>query len=280
MRRSVSLSAVLAVVAIGIGTAHAADVAPAAKIVRMGDGTVDARKIAPYDNAFVATQIFPGGRLVHPGIWTDQMRLRDVHGRKLLVRTQSLAYYDGRFLSSVNVFDPVSFAPVSDIQHNPDGSTEKWTFDGSHVEGHLTAGTPGAKEEVRKFDFPAPFYDFNCCMRSIVQAALPLKPGFSVIVPAFEGTGTLSQVHFKAIGREKVHAGWRGTVDAQVVETPLLGGYIRFWIIDKPPYMVRMTLSANSVNPYAQSFDMIAPGPFVPPPPMPDAFGHGEPKSP
>jgi hypothetical protein len=266
---------ILAVVFFGATAAAAQSIA-----VTPGDGTVDASRIAPYDNAFVSTQLYPDGRIVYPGIWTDQVRLREIKGRKLLVRTQGLAYYDGRSLVSVNVLDPRTFAPVSDTQRNPDGSIEKWTFDGNHAEGHLTGAT-GAKDAVKTFDSPTPFFDFNCCMRSIVMSMIAKKPGLSVTLPAFDGTDGFDKADFKVLRREPVHAGALGTVDAWLVETPLLSGYIHFWLIDKPPYMVRMTLSANAVNAYAQSFDMIgADGAVMTPPPVENAFGHGEPPPP
>src|SRR5437763_874329 len=86
--------------------------------VALGDGTVDAAKLKPYDNALVASQTTADGRTLIPGIWTDQLRLRDVGGRKLWVRTQTMGYFDGRVMSSVNMFDPVTFAPVSNILVN------------------------------------------------------------------------------------------------------------------------------------------------------------------
>lgn len=279
--RASFLSVALVAGAVSTAVAGIGDGAPAqSRAVKPGDGTIDASRIAPYDNALVVTQIFPDGRKVTPGIWTDQVRLREVGGRKVVVRTQGLSYYDGRNLTSVDLFDPKTFAPVKDIQKNPDGSSETWTFDGTHVEGRLVA-KPGAAEELKKYDFDAPFYDFNCCMRSIVMAMIPLRIGTAVTIPAFEGTDGLTHVTLKVVGREKVRAGARGVVEAWRVETPLLGGYIRFWLDERPPYLLRMTLSANTVSAYAQSFDMIgAEGVVADPPPMPDAFGHGEPPPP
>src|SRR6185295_1530834 len=96
--------------------------------VSLGDGTVDAARLKPYDNALVANQFTADGRKLVPGIWTDQLRLREIDGRKLWVRTQTLGYFDGRVMSSVNMFDPVTFAPVKNLLVNPDGSREVWTF--------------------------------------------------------------------------------------------------------------------------------------------------------
>lgn len=274
---TVSALSLCVALAAGVSSAQSQDT-PAATFAAIGAGTTRLRRLVPYDNAFVVTQLFKDGHVAYPGIWTDQLRWRDVGGRKLFVRTQGLAYYDGRFLSSVNAFDAATFAPVSSIQHNPDGSTEKWTFDGSRATGQLAAAR-GAPVNAKTVDFGTPFVDLNCCMRSILPAMLPLRAAYSITVPAFEGTDELSQVAFKVIGRETVRAGARGKVDAWVVETPVPGGYIRFWINESPPYLVRMTLSTNDKSAYAQSFDMLAPGAVAVAPPVESALDHGDHKS-
>jgi hypothetical protein len=227
-------------------------------------GVVDARKISPYDNAFVLTT-YKDGKTRSPGIWTDQLRIRDVGGRSAMVRTQAIGYFDGRHLTSVNAFDPVTFAPIQDVQQNPDGSSEKWTFDGKQVTASLTA-TPDGTPQTKHVELDSPRFDLNCCMRSIVAAMLPLREGYNVTIASFEGGDGSTDVSFKVVRREKVKAGKLGLIDAWLVETALSGGYIHFWIVDRPPYLVRMTLSRNTVNDYAQSFDMVDPTVNVPPP--------------
>jgi hypothetical protein len=233
-----------------------------AAIVKMGDGTVSGARLTPYDNAWLVTQTFADGRINEPGIWTDQLRLREVSGRKVFVRTQGMAYYNGKFISSVNVFDPTTMAPISDQQHVADGSTEKWTLNGSHAEGHLVAATPEAKEQIQQFDSHTPGYDFNCCMRSLMAATLPLRMGYSVTLPNEIMSKDDDQgVTYKVVGREQARAGERGMVDTWVVQIdPSPGGcdcVIRFWVNDKSPFIIRMTLSAGKGHEYDQSFDMI-----------------------
>src|SRR5256885_11040399 len=121
-----------------IAAQAAVPAANATATVAVGDGTVDAAKLKPYDNALVASQTTTDGRTLVPGIWTDQLRLRDVEGRQLWVRTQTLGYFDGRVMSSVNIFDPATFAPVSNVLVNPDGSKEVWTFTATGAEGRVT----------------------------------------------------------------------------------------------------------------------------------------------
>jgi hypothetical protein len=114
--------------------------------IALGDSVVDARRIQPYDNAFVVT-IYEDGKAMSPGIWTDQVRVREAAGRTAMVRTQGLAYFDGRYLGSVNAFDRVTAAPISDFQHKRDGKTEVWTFDGAYIKGTLS-DKPGGNESL------------------------------------------------------------------------------------------------------------------------------------
>ena len=234
--------------------------APAASV---GDGTVSAARLRPYDNAFVVTMTLADGRVLQPGIWSDQLRLRTVDGRQAFVRTQGLAYFNGMVMTSVNVFDPVTFAPISNIQNNPDGSRERWSFRGLAVEGRLT-GAGQAAETVQNLSLSRPSYDFNCCMRSLLPAAVRLRAGLTFTVPAVEVAGDPREIVYHVVGREHVRAGFRGTIEAWHVETDGPGGgTISFWIADTAPFLVRMTLTGIPANRdahgmhYDQSFDMI-----------------------
>lgn len=232
----------------------------------IGDGFLDARRVGPYDNAFVVT-IYKDGKSQTPGIWTDQLRLREIDGKTVAVRTQSLGYFDGRTLHSVNVFDPSTFAPISDTQIKPDGSREQWRFSSGKAEGTLH-GADGNVEE-KALDIIGNRFDLNCCMRSLVPAMIRLSEGMDFVIPSIEGPDGATDVRFKVLRREHVRAGGLGMVEAWVVETEIPGGFIHFWIHDRAPYLVRMTLSQNDRNAYSQSFDMIEPGPPRIPPEAP-----------
>ena len=232
--------------------------APRGGPVRVGDGTVLGSRLQPYDNAFVVTKTYKDGRIDHPGIWTDQLRLREVAGRRMYVRTQGLAYEDGRMLSSINVFDPATLMPLSDRQHNADGSIETWAIEGMRVEGRIRSA-PNSREEIRRSVLREPAFDFNCCMRSLLIAALPLRLGYSAELPAIVmGDGDPGSVPVQVVGRERIRAGARGPVDTWIVETPVPGGgELRFWISEKPPFVIRFTVSAAGKRNYDQSFDML-----------------------
>jgi hypothetical protein len=254
-----ALPAILASSAQALVPASAAAAAPS----RVGDGIVDASRLRPYDNAFVVTQTVADGRVIEPGIWTDQLRLRTVEGRQVFVRTQGIAYFDGRVMSSVNIFDPITFAPISNVQNIADGSRERWSFRGLVVEGHLTGAGRDAREAVRNLSIAAPAFDFNCCMRSLLPAAVRLRAGETFTVPGVVADdGDMMEVTFHVIGRERVRAGYRGMVDAWVVQTDVPGGgaIVKFWIIDTAPFLVHMWVSQDRNSPgghYEQSFDMI-----------------------
>jgi hypothetical protein len=241
----------------------------------VGDGTVDAARLRPYDNAFIVTLTFADGRVLQPGIWSDQLRLRIVDGRQVFVRTQSIAYFDGRVMSSVNVFDPVTFAPISNIQNRADsresrGSRESWRFREHEVEGHLTGAGPEARETVRNASLAEPAFDFNCCMRSLLPAAVRLRAGETFTVPGIvEADDDPGTVTYHVVGRERVRAGYRGMVEAWVVQTDVPGGgaTVRFWITDTAPFLVHMAVTetpANRALPgqhFDQTFDMIGQDP-------------------
>jgi hypothetical protein len=241
------------------------DVPPAQKdapTISFGDGTMSGTRLAPYDNAFLLSYHFNDGRTLDAGIWSDQLRLRDVNGRKAFVRTQGFVYPDGASMWSVNRFDPVTLAPISSESHVHDGSWEKRIFTGNHVQVTTMAAGADAKEVVRQVDLPKPAYDFfNCCMASLFAATQPLRTGYRAVAPAaVVSKGDDPIVVYRVLGREKVKAGKLGDVDAYVVEFPNGGCcYIRFWIIDRPPFMVRMTLTPPPGKEFSQSFDMIDP---------------------
>src|SRR5947199_3819988 len=123
-------------------------------------------------------------------------------------------------MTSVNVFDPATFAPVSNVVNNADGSREHWSFRGLTVDGHLTPAGQNATETVRNFQLPEPAYDLNCCMRSLLPAAVRLRVGDSFTLPGVvESEGDPDRATFHVTARERIRAGYKGMVDAWVVET-------------------------------------------------------------
>ena len=229
------------------------------RIITLGDGTISGLRLSPYDNAWRVTQVFPNGHVNEPGIWTDQLRVRDVDGVRRFVRTQGLVYPGGHAQWSVNVLDTATLAPIRSEFHNVDGSVQVVRVNRTHVETHEQAGSPGAAEKIRQFDLDTPAYELTCCMPSLLAAALPLRVGYSVSVPAIAAfAGDTTVIGFTVVRREKVAAGFRGDVDAWVVEFPNPGCcMIRFWVTETPRMVVRMTLSLGPAHEFEQSFDLI-----------------------
>ena len=169
-----------------------------------------ASRLSPYDNAFLTTLTGKDdGKKVELGIWTDQLRVRELDGRKIFVRSQGVVYPDGKSMWSVNRFDLETLAPISSESHAHDGSSEKRTYHGTHVEVRTIGPEPGAKEEVHEVELPKPSYEFfNCCMASIFSATLPLQPGYKAIAPNGVVTkGDDPTVVYRVVGREKGDGG-------------------------------------------------------------------------
>jgi hypothetical protein len=101
-------------------------------------------------------------------------------------------------------------------------------------------------------------------MRSLLPAAIRLSAGETFTLPAIEVGGDPGAITYHVVRRERVRAGYRGTIAAWRVETDGPGGgTISFWIADTAPFLVRMTLTGIPANRdshgvhYDQSFDML-----------------------
>ena len=210
------------------------------RLIAVGDGTISGAKLKPYSNAWMFSFI-KDGKKRDQGIWSDVLRYRDVKGRRVLERVQGMTYPNGMSSVTINQFDPVTVAPVYSEQHTPNGKLVKRTFDGSHIELHLTQA-PGAAEEIIKTDLPARVYDFNGGMYGMLIAAQPLRIGYSARIPTVgEFDNVPTSVPFHVTRREIIHAGFKGRVNAWVVN---VGGNspMTFWISNDPPYILRLSL--------------------------------------
>jgi hypothetical protein len=96
-----------------------------------------------------------------------------------------------------------------------------------------------------------PAYDFEGPLFPFYLKALPLKVGYSGVIPAIGNPDhPLRGVPFKVVRLEKVQAGARGLVDAWVVECPAPStGTLQFWFSDKFSFPIRMVIPAMPGSP-------------------------------
>ena len=227
----------------------------AALTIKVGDGTISGKRMEPNEMAWSATAYPEKGAPIHAGIWTTQVRQLEVDGRKALVRTASAVVFGHAppnlkirgYNGFVTVVDADTLAPIWSEHRNIDGSSSKWTMNGVHVEQREVGAEPGAKEVVHEFDTPVPAYDFEGPLFPFYLKALPLKLGFSGVIPIIgDQDHPLRGVPFKVVRRARVQAGSRGMVDAWVVECPdPTTGTLQFWFSDKFSFPIRMVIPAT-----------------------------------
>lgn len=217
--------------------------------VHVGDPVVDGSILEPYQNEWTFSYQNPGEDPVRAGRWTDDLQRKIVSGRSVMVRTQ-VALYDKRDLKvvTVNTFEAKTMAPISMDWSMASGRLgfNHREFSGAHVKfrrrprirkmgdepGQLTEGE--ATLEVPPFDFFGGMY-------GLLLAALPLREGLSIRLPAIEeDKEALSWVEVHVQGQSSVAAGKGRTVNAWVVNAQTHDGPMTFWLIRKPPYIIKL----------------------------------------
>ncbi len=229
----------------------------AALTIKLGDGAISGKRIEPSQMAWSGTFYPDNGPSYTAGIWTTEIRLMELDGRKVLVRTAGAVVFSHAtakilgYNGVTTVVDAETLAPIWSENRNFDGTSEKWIVDGVHVEQHETGAGPGAKDVVQKFDTPVPAYNFEGPLFPFYLKALPLKVGYSGVIPAIGDVGhPLRGVKFRVVRREKIQSGARGVLDTWVVECPdPTTGLLTFWFSDKYSFPIRMELPAMPGTP-------------------------------
>lgn len=217
--------------------------------VQVGDPLVDGSSLQPYRNEWTFSYQKPGEAAVKAGRWTDALERKTVDGRSVMVRTQ-VALYDKKDLKvvTVNTFESRTLAPISmdwSMNFGKLGFNHR-EFSGSHLTYRRRpriqkiGDEPGEVTEGEA-TLETPPFDFFGGMYGLLLAALPLKEGLWVRLPAVEeDKEILSWVVARVGGRSRVDSGKGKTVEAWLVKAETHDGPMTFWLTKDPPYIIRL----------------------------------------
>lgn len=222
---------------------------PAATRINVGDSIVDGLKLQPYSNQWAMTRTSSDGTvLVDAGTWKDEITLVTMNGKSCLQRTQSASFKKGNgeiaaVTRNVNIFERVTLAPLLRIyeKHVAGGKDSKVTIKfkaNSMTIETIENGTTQTREVPTSIAF-----DFYGGVYAVLWAALPLKEGFSATYPSYledEHPETISWVTMKVTGSEMIQTGPDKKRMALTVESDTLLGFLKYWITDERPYIMRM----------------------------------------
>jgi hypothetical protein len=248
-----SLSIALALLPAPLWTPAGANAAPQTsdQVVRFGDGTLSGSHIEPYDNLWLVTVHRADGTVQDRGLATDHVRFREIAGHRYLTRVEGTTAIVGaqgqvptsNFSMTFNVFDPVTMAPISGEAYDSDGSSMIRQFNGTHV-ATRTAATAGATPERTEFEIAHPAFDFHGGMTGLLLAALPLRSGYSALIPGITDAGE-DVTLIRVVRQEMVSAGHRGRIRAWVVQIGDGPAPTLYWISRRAPYVIKVTVRSG-----------------------------------
>jgi len=210
---------------------------------RPPEARFDGSRLKPYVNAWRYAVTLPDGSVRPQGIWTDELLRTNKDGKDVFVRTQGTVLVNGTTSTVVNVFDPVTLRPISDQQTLKGGGLQKRTFRPSEVEAARTE-TPGAPEKKTVTPSSAPFFDYYGGMYALLLSTAPLREGYEASFSSIdEFEDKPIEVNFKVLGRDRVPAGARGSIETWKVASSRPGQYdLVAWVTDRPPYVIRLNI--------------------------------------
>ena len=217
--------------------------------ITVGDSQVHGERLQPYTNQWQMKVVRPdGSALEDAGTWTDQLEAVSIDGKQCWKRTQSAKFKKSTgevaaTTKTVNVFDARSMAPISrEFERHivgGDDSKLRITFSRNSM---TVENTEKGKSEVHEIA-ASNAYDFFGGVYALLWVALPLKPNFSATFPSYtedEHPELVQQVSYKITGREKLQTGNLKRADTWVIESDTSIGYLKYWISEEPPYILRM----------------------------------------
>jgi len=244
-----------------LGRAQSSAISPL--ILKVGDPSVDGSFLKPYKNAWKVVYEFPGKEPFLVGTWTDELATVDVNGQHLLKRTQMADYAKYHVVSNyVNVFDPKSMSPVSmDFKRSDTGEWAHRDFDKSSVTYRRSGSEDAAQTQTGQLNLKESIFDYNGGMYGVLLAALPLKEGYTVALPALsEDRDELERVVITVGKQELVDAGPGKQLMAWRIDTE--GNYSNkshsiFWVTKEAPYVIKLVTVIPTGNWVTVTMSMI-----------------------
>ncbi len=208
--------------------------------IKVGDAIVAGSFIKPYKNLWRMTFSRPGQEPIVAGTWSDEVEVVQVSGRSLLKRTQITNYPTrGVTMTTINVFDPLTMAPVSRDFSQNNGTFNHIDFDGASIKYRRVESQGGTVKEGQAH-FEAPVFDFYGGLYGLLVTAFPLKAGFTASLPSLdENTDSVRRTIFRVACEEMVEAGPDRKIKAWVVETDD-NGPMTFWLTKEAPYVIKL----------------------------------------
>jgi len=217
--------------------------------VTVGDKAVDGARLQPYVNQWGMHVTKPDGTdIPDAGLWKDQLEAVEFAGHQGWKRTQDATFkkQDGSIAGhniTINIFDRSTMAPLyREFRSMRPGQPDKdvrITFSsvGLHIESTEAGKT--ASSDVKA----GPAFDFDGGLYAVLWSAFPLKVGYTASFPSYsegDNPGTVNWHGFKVLGTEDIQEKGMGTVKALVVEGDTESGPLKYWLITKPPFVLRM----------------------------------------
>ena len=215
-----------------------------AETILPGDSRVDGSFIKTAKNAWKMTGTSPAGRRTDGGIWSDSIEVIDRAGTAIIRRTQVDSGPEG---ATTFVTETVrdTLKPIRAEVTTAAGLHRVWSFTADHVHSTIEMPAHGDKPAQTKendVSIDQPVFDFDGGMFGLLIAGFPLKENFSARFPVFDPRTGVAWASYTVIGRERVPAGKRRTVDAWIVEVkdPVRVARMIFALKKEPPYVIRL----------------------------------------
>lgn len=248
---------VLAILLASIAGARSADLP--SPTVHVGDGTLDGRLLKAYDNVWAVNVRYRDGRRDERGLSSDHVRFREIDGKRYLTRLEGTTSVVGKpgaavaaeFSMTFNVFDPSTMAPRFGSETSSGSEEERHEFAGRQVTTTISGRSSGETRVTT--ELTEPVYDFNGGMTGLLLAALPLKLGYTAVLPAF-GEHGFETAEIRVVREERVSAGHLGARDTFVIVVGPAPARSVYWISKEAPYVIKAEVRAPNA---VASWDML-----------------------